>query len=341
MPTQSKPKRHHYVPSFYLKRFADQKGRLKAFDRRSDRTITTSSRAVAVERNFYSLPEDSGLPEALLERVLGAQEAEAASAIRDIVEACQVGAVERECLIVHIALQMLRTRRQRLITKLATEWVATLQAQVWLNRRLQEDEFETESERDVAERSLRQLAAGETKISPEEKSLVGTTLLGFERMVEVLSSDWNWIVVHVNKAIFITSDHPICMLGEPVPGLPSGNIGVANALEIWFPLDPRHALVLSREHEMKSPITGISKGHIRRINLRLALESERWCFFHPRSEGIGRFQIPSEPPSFVEETIDVSDRGDGTMSELVRTGMERPHVANEQLLSGRQLKPFT
>ena len=333
-------RRHHYVPRFYLDRFTDQKGRLGAFDRQKATSITTKANAVAVERDFYRLPEEIGFPANSLEEALSSQESDAAEAIRRLVAEGRVRDSHRESLILHMALQLLRTQRHRRSTKALAQRTATLQAQVDLSRQLSEGRFDTESERALAERVLGQLADGELIVGPEEQALSALPLLSLDEVASILRSGWNWVLVVLTAAKFITSDHPICLLGEPVPGIPASNVGVATALEIWFPLDPRHALVLSRDRLLGSPLLELSNGHVRSINLRIALESERWSFFHPSSEGVKGFQIPLDPPKFIEETIGKRDNVDGTTSELIRASMERPRVPNERLLSGYPLEPF-
>ncbi len=332
--------RHHYVPRFYLGRFADQKGRLRAFDRQKGMCITTSAKAVAAERDFYRLPENITVPANFLEEMLSAQESEAAEAIRSFVATGKAQGSHREPLILHLALQLLRTQRHRRTIKEMSERTLTLQAQIEISRRLAEDEFEMEHERTLAERVLGQLENGEIIVRPQEQALVGLSLSSLSQIVSVLRSGWNWILVFVSAAKFITSDNPICLLGEPESGSPASTVGVATALEIWFPLDPRHALVLSRDQSLTSPLLELSNGHVRTINLRIALESERWSFYSPSSEGVKGFQIPSKPPRYLEETIGHRDYDDEMRGELIRIGIERPRVPNERLLSGHRLKPF-
>lgn len=332
-------RRHHYVPRFYLDRFADQ-GRLRAFDRTRGETITTSPKAVAAENNFYRLPEVGPLYATQLEDALAAQDSESAAAIRNVVAEGRVSQSHRETLAAHIAFQLLRTRHHRNSARAVTAWMATAEAQVNLDRRLSDGDFELESERARAERLLRQLANGELAVTLHEDELLRWSFRSLEMFFEELRSGWNWVIVVLTTPRFITSDHPVCFLGEPELGSPASNVGLMNALETWFPLDPRRALVLTRDHSIGSPLIDLTDSHVRSINLRLALESERWSFFRPGTEGVGGFQIPPEPPQFEEVTIGHRDHADGTVGELVRLGMQRPHVPNERLLSGRRLRPF-
>src|SRR5258708_4889464 len=49
----STPKLHHYVPQFYLRRFADASGQLWLWDRDRDRVFRTGPNGVAAENKFY------------------------------------------------------------------------------------------------------------------------------------------------------------------------------------------------------------------------------------------------------------------------------------------------
>lgn len=51
------PKLHHYVPQFHLRRFADAKGRLWAWDKQADRIFRTSPGGIAAETQFYRLTQ--------------------------------------------------------------------------------------------------------------------------------------------------------------------------------------------------------------------------------------------------------------------------------------------
>ncbi len=328
------------MPQFYLERFTDPQGRIGAFDRKQAKSVVTAAKNVAVERDFYRLPDSSSLPPHALEEFLGTQESAAAEAIRATVATHAVDEVGREILASYIVLQLRRTRQYRNFMKESAEYIFNLQAQANLSQRLEEGDFETEAERETAERFLAQLTSGELYVTAEDKSLSGAILDGIEQLVPILLTGWHWIVVSINRPEFVTSDSPLSMLGEPVPGSPAKSVGLETALEIWFPLDPKHALVLSRDHSLPSYIEDISNGHVRTVNLRLALESERWTFYHPRNKGVHKLQLPRAAPKFYEETLGFQERGDGMTGELVRVGVERPHVPNERLLSGRRLLRF-
>ena len=51
------PRRHHYVPQFYQRRFAGADGRLWVWDKAADRVFQTTPGSIAVESDFYRLHE--------------------------------------------------------------------------------------------------------------------------------------------------------------------------------------------------------------------------------------------------------------------------------------------
>jgi hypothetical protein len=77
----SEPRRHHYVPQFYLRRFCDANGRLWAWDKAGDRVFQTSPNAIANETDFYRLRnfEEQGQDPYILEKQLAQMENQAAA----------------------------------------------------------------------------------------------------------------------------------------------------------------------------------------------------------------------------------------------------------------------
>ena len=74
----SAPKLHHYVPRFHLRRFADEAGRLWAWDKQIDRVFRTSPGAIAAEKQFYRLTqyEPDGRDPLTMEKQLSEMEGE-------------------------------------------------------------------------------------------------------------------------------------------------------------------------------------------------------------------------------------------------------------------------
>lgn len=334
------PRRHHYVPRFYLERFTDQKQRLSVYDRRSGRSFTTGTRDIAVATDFYRLPDDLGLPPEFLEQLFAAHEGVAADTVREIVSAGVISPDQRRVLASYIALQELRTPQTRDSIGDMASWSGSLLAQIEIRKRIDSGEFATDEDRSRAEAAIESLAQGKVTVRPTDESLVGLSLSALEKVTTELLGNWAWSLVLLSKPMLLTSDQPVAMLGEPELDSPGTSVGVGNALEIWLPLDPRHAVVASRDMSIPKTLLGLTDSHVKKLNLRIALQSDRHVFYRPGTAALKGLQIPTEPPRWFSETVGRRENGDGTVGELVITGITRPHVPNEHLLSGRPLRPF-
>lgn len=120
----SDPKLHHYVPQFYLRRFADKIGRLWVWDRDRDRVFATSPSSVAAESNFYFLPEFAklGHDPLTMERQFSDLEGQVSIITDQWLEWIRKGKpgdplvvpeVNREMVSLFVALQFLRTADAR------------------------------------------------------------------------------------------------------------------------------------------------------------------------------------------------------------------------------------
>lgn len=114
------PKLHHYVPQFYLRRFADANGQLWLWDRDHDRAFRTRPHGVAAENNFYWHEELAALGHdpLTMEKQFSQLEGDVARItgqwvewLRDMkpTQKVEIPAVNRELVSLYFALQALRT----------------------------------------------------------------------------------------------------------------------------------------------------------------------------------------------------------------------------------------
>jgi hypothetical protein len=114
--TGKQPKRrHHTVPRFHLKRFADENGRLMRTELPGARRHPISVNDATVEKDFYSVELPDGSSTDCFEDRLGEIEGVAARAIRDLVdnESWPIPPDTREGIAAWAALQYLRTPANR------------------------------------------------------------------------------------------------------------------------------------------------------------------------------------------------------------------------------------
>lgn len=107
-------KRQHLTAVSYLRRFADERGRVTAYDKRDGREFTAHVREVEVERDFYTI-EESGRPSDAFERFMGTDvEGPAVGAFdRLVAESVPPTPEDRIVIVKFMALQYVRGRAYR------------------------------------------------------------------------------------------------------------------------------------------------------------------------------------------------------------------------------------
>jgi hypothetical protein len=115
---------HHYVPRFYLKRFADQQGRFWVWEKSTQKVFQTNPYGVAAEKHFYRVPDFIGteVDPLFLERELAELEGKAAQITQTWVdsfdamrpmERIPISPQDRGHMAAFISVQFLRTTEQR------------------------------------------------------------------------------------------------------------------------------------------------------------------------------------------------------------------------------------
>ncbi|TVT36401.1 DUF4238 domain-containing protein [Amycolatopsis rhizosphaerae] len=120
------PKLHHYVPQFYLRRFADPSGKLWVWDREKDRIFCTKPGSIAAETNFYfvSMLAEHGHDPLTMERQFADIERDVSAITEQWLgwiragepgEIIPVSEVNREIVSLFLVTQFLRTLDRRSI----------------------------------------------------------------------------------------------------------------------------------------------------------------------------------------------------------------------------------
>jgi hypothetical protein len=84
------PRRHHLLPRFYLRSFADERERLTVVPRAGESgpqtTYTATIENIIVERDFYAIRDNEGERSQVVEEALGRLEGAAATALRVLLD---------------------------------------------------------------------------------------------------------------------------------------------------------------------------------------------------------------------------------------------------------------
>jgi hypothetical protein len=240
----SNPKRHHFVPKVYLRAWANERDRVAVRRRGSASAHVTSVDNVAVVNGLNGV----GLDALHREDLYGALESRWRE-LRHELTCGRLRGSDRQAVALFMAFQRHRTSEGRMRVDFALRAAASTGErpikEPAMRRFLQEiwgvaspSKAEVQAACDYANYTL----AGPDNVwhEAEAHSLAGAVTRIAPRL-EALS----WRVEVCRKPMLLTSDAPVtCWRPRSDRDLYDG-LGIANAQEVWFPLSPRHLLVLS------------------------------------------------------------------------------------------------
>lgn len=296
---RTQPRRHHLVPEFYLKRFTDAEGRVEVAERDElSRTFKANTRHALVQKDFYTLPGDSGEKDTDVEEFFGdVVERTGARSLRRIFDAGMFPPPPglRELLSMFFSFQFIRGEATR--STLLADYEATAKAVARLltpemaREHLRESREPDEPPEPTDEEVADFIAFAHdtdgyrvTVDSPAALHLGGVIELGEELVPYFARREWK-VLEFANDAI-ITGDEPIVLFGNtPIAGREALGVGVAR--RIVFPIDPRRALLMDRPRKGVTPQEGVIKGNDEDatiINNNLAYGCHRYIAYRPGTD---------------------------------------------------------
>jgi hypothetical protein len=269
---------------------------------RDGKVYETSTVNVAVESGFYSVPASDGGRSSRVEDALALVDGAAAQAMASIDRAGRPpigGSEERFTLAVFLALQMSRTsahREQLMFPERLAKWAAG---------------------REITENLVAEYLEGvHLGFPPRPREAEGARLYVTKALEDGVLTDrfaismmlklveafvvrllpLNWTLERDPRARFITSDVPVVVWRKPSKRDEYEGVGVENADEVRFPLDPGKQLVLSKR--ARPPELMVEPHRVRRSNDDLADGCHRFLVGDPREPtALGDARLHRRPPA--------------------------------------------
>ncbi len=278
----SHPTNHHFVPQFYLRRFADGNGRLAVRDR-THGPFTNSTRKVMAESDLYTVPGR----QLTAEFTLGDFERAASGAIAGVVEGSlpRAGSRERHALTLFIALQLHRA--------------PTSMAHLAFVR----DAREALGPDSITHEDMRGYLTGLFGFTPHESEVAGardtvhfpdmftTPTPADEKSFEIdlmfdmamktalLLDARSWCMEVALTADLITSDRPVVLWHPETSRDLYEGIGIPETKEIWLIVDPDRMLVL--RHGGPERTKRIGPARVNSVNAHVARHCTAQIVTHP------------------------------------------------------------
>lgn len=307
-------KRHHTVPKFYLRGFADG-DTILTVTLPGDRRYKQSVANAAVETNFYALPghEDG---DDVLERALSEVEAPAAAVIARIASGVwPLPPEDRQTLGCFIALQSTRTQTQRHTADSLEAQLARLQIGVG-GRDLFRQQL-TEADPTVSAETVERMWA--EAIRPEGPPIRLTNAAFADQMLTTATQilpyvlGRPWTLVRFDRRSLVTSDHPVALVA-PSDASPWEGVGYGTAAGITTPLTRKLGLVMGDPLIFAQHITidRVAAGELdavlplgstqmeRFFNQHTVSFASRWIFLHRDDERFLPRSLPDPNPVQME-----------------------------------------
>ncbi len=276
-------KRHHFVPQFYLRRFADGEGKLRIY--RSGTAlepIRSSVKDAAVRTGFYKIDMDGPGDPMQLEAELSRIEGDAAGAIARI---CAGGFpptdFDRGVLSVFMALQLTRTPEHRLVMEKQVDTLEKVfyenMTPEWARQRLTEIGLDPTEESvaaimDIAENPDQYV------FSPDRNEFL-QMMMGVALQIAPILEARAWRLGISPGPGIVAGDHAPVRFTLPEARRPFLGIGLRDAQEVDFPLDRYHALVTFKAGPEETFV--LTRENVIFINSLVAETSHDFVFQHP------------------------------------------------------------
>ena len=278
---QQEPRKHHFDPQWYLRRFGNKdKYRIAVYDKWTHTLSIERPMEVAFEVGLYDI-DHADIPRWACEKVLSNVENHAAPAV---VKATTHGlgvlsADEREAIAAFVATQLARVPSHRPAVLRQIE-----RTMAYGRSRLSDAEVREMAGRDLTGREIELIRGPALRPFEPRGAMAWGVGYALNRWVDELLTDYRWSLLVFDPAELITSDTPVRPMSER---------GSDGSLSVFadIPLGPGHALVL-QSGEGGTITAGLggpddwfrdSEGlpSLPEFQKLSVFRAERWLFGHP------------------------------------------------------------
>lgn len=286
---KTQPKRHHYVPQFYLNNFADKQGKIWVYDRKIKEYRHQSVKDTAVQNNYYRMRLKGGGQTNELEGFFSQLEGLACSAMNKLERGTPLTEEEKGNIAAFVAFQMMRVpdfeKRENEGNEKIMKWI---NQGLWgsienAQKRLDElkEKGVDESNEVSAKEMYEFVQKGNYRIQfPRERSIRTMLKLTFNIAGKFIQMDWLLLRAPKDGA-FVTSDNPYTLFphAEYNPNsFLDGAVGILTpGAKKALPLSPNTSLFMC-DHGGRFAKTTAPRDKMRNINLFYARTSDRFIF---------------------------------------------------------------
>lgn len=324
------PKRHHFVPQVYLRAWADDRDLVAVRRRRGDSPFITGLKNAGLDNGLYGKGREASEREGAFSEAEG-QWPELRAEI--IATACR-SLDTRQRVAEHITTQRLRTRQQRAQEDFIHTVAARHDSLFVEAPEMREFLVERWGIADPSPGEVQGAcdfyngAVNMNRRSKEFDTVMSLDVIRHTGEVEEALLQRHWQVRRCSEPLLITSDTPVVLVRPRSERDHVCGIGIMDAQEVWFPVDPRHLLVMSRTSGSRG-LADVPSRSIVRANQEIAARCFEAVFTDPgRQEGLVSLRMSESKPAMRFNTGPLYERSwdgqDLLKGEVVHTWVP-PH----------------
>jgi uncharacterized protein DUF4238 len=308
----AKPRRHHQVPQFYLRGFADAYERVKVVRfGEKPRSFVAGIKNVAVEADFYQVDWLDSDREALAEQLIGQVEQEAAEPLRLLAQQhVELSSEQRYAVAAWVVLQYVRGRGKR-VDSVGLQKVMLRTNLALGGKRRMASQLGIENSAEVNALWERVVVRGELADPPSARRNHIRTMFDAVAEVAAVYAQAQWQVVKFQRRRLFTSDQPVCLWSHPSD---DSGIGLLTADLVSIPLDRRAGLaIFPKIQSGTASVSPATTQQYRSFSINTWLTAEEFVILHPDDElpdwlppnrpvRLGTLELPD-----VEQFIEMGD----------------------------------
>jgi hypothetical protein len=283
------PRRHHFIPRFFLKRFADASEQL-AVIRLEDPANPRQQHVtdVAVWKDLYTHVDDNVGETVAVERILAVIDANASQVFR----AVDFGGLRFPATNLHrghlatwIAFLAVRDPYTRRVMEAQANLTLKLDLSLCRNREVATDRLRNYLSREPTQAEVSDLvdaanAVGELDFQPHQNDFIRMMLDSGQAMFPHVFRR-KFTVMQFSEPGLVLCDRPLVLYVSPDRRRSDRGVGVANAEELWLPLDRRRVLVLHDHPELDEGVMELAMPFRDSFNQGVIANAVSEIYCHP------------------------------------------------------------
>lgn len=298
--------RHHLLPQLHQRYFGNERGMIAVVDRVTGKRHVAPISDAIVEKDFYTSIDNDGAFDGRSDHLLTWIEGNVAPVMERIVrlglfQRFPLQPVDVGNICLFLAFQITRGRAARRMAELMGDTYMHImvpkdmdedQAVAWLRTGGHEPTTET-----IAQVRAISEIVDDIEFVPDPNAHIGTMGRVALSLFEELICRPLYLAVYDEPSL-LTCDEPVVLYFDE--GRPLGHrAGVALADQIWFPMSPRHLLILGRGDRYGPPRRlDADPASVDYVNLRIAANAYESILMHPDQDHLAGIELPPPGPLY-------------------------------------------